>query len=338
MSRHAWIALLLAGCATGRFERSERAAIVRDVNGNIARAFLVDDETAWKEDALAGKPVEVCRDGRCVRVRSVESCSEDCPRTCRLRAQCPGDGDLLHLAQLFGWVRPYEHAVEPLVPAPTPPPPTPRVVAPVVKPPVDEAALWRRREELQKLWDEQEGRTRFEMSIGGHALVFSRTDVDGQGGGGGGGRVSIGFRREVRSDKENRREYREKEGPFLLLSDEFFRAFTGNQRGFDLRISAFGATSAPWVFSAGIAPVLRFHKNGSRWRFPSVFGAILPEVGVTVLTGRPALHIAFDPLPIAAAVTRHLAVEMHPIQSLFVFPFDGTMWMGAGTGLSFVIR
>ncbi len=328
----------LPACAT------TREAEIVSVDGSHARAWLVDGRTAWKDEPLAAPPRAVCRGDRCSDVVRVESCASACGPVCGLRPECPADGDLLRLARRLALVTPYRRALAPSeIAAPPPAPPPPHAPPPAARPVEDPQARWERDEAAQRgsAWREDDRRWIAEASLGGAVAQWSVKDPAT----GAltatlatGGTASLGFRRQHRFGEEVI-PHGEKEVP--LIGAETIDLLLGNQRGLDLHVVALDLVDAGdprWLVAAGVKPILRVHKVGSRWRFPSLLGAVLPEVGVTFLEHTAALHVALDPLPIGLGLTGWLAVELHPFEGAIVVPFDGTARTTVGARLAFVIR
>jgi hypothetical protein len=115
-------------------------------------------------------------------------------------------------------------------------------------------------------------------------------------------------------------------------------SWLGNERGLDLRVRGSAsprASAEPWGVSFGIAPVFRISPNGSRLRFTSIVGALLPEFGVTVGEQHPSAYFVWSPFPIGVVFVHRFALELNIEQGLSV-PFDGTAvrsFIGARLGL-----
>ena len=102
--------------------------------------------------------------------------------------------------------------------------------------------------------------------------------------------------------------------------------WVGNERGVDLRIRGSGSTDAtlqPWTLSFGIAPVFRLSANRSRARFPSVIGALLPEVGVALGPQQRAAYFLWSLFPFSVVLVPRLGMELNLEEGISI-PFDGS--------------
>lgn len=115
----------------------------------------------------------------------------------------------------------------------------------------------------------------------------------------------------------------------------------GNEQGIDLRVRGSGSPDAAfqrWGLSVGIAPVFRMSASGSRARFPSIVGALLPEVGVSFGERQRAMYFDWSLFPFAVMLVQHLGMELNIEQGVWV-PFDGSaVRVFAGLRLGMVLR
>ena len=115
----------------------------------------------------------------------------------------------------------------------------------------------------------------------------------------------------------------------------------GNEQGLDLRVRGIGSPDAGfqrWAVSVGIAPVFRISPNRSRVRFPSIVGALLPEIGVSFGERQTAAYFSWSLFPFSVVLVPHLGMELHIEQGVWV-PFDGSaVRVFAGVRLGMVLR
>ncbi len=115
-------------------------------------------------------------------------------------------------------------------------------------------------------------------------------------------------------------------------------SWLGNERGLDLRVRGGASPDAvvqPWGVSIGLAPIFRISPNRSRFRFPSIVGALLPEAGVSFGELHVAGYLAWSPFPIGVVLVHRIAMELNVEQGIWI-PFDGgdvRTFLGARLGM-----
>jgi hypothetical protein len=88
----------------------------------------------------------------------------------------------------------------------------------------------------------------------------------------------------------------------------------------------------------GLRPIMRITTEEGRFRFPAILG-ILPELGMGVTKrGDAEFFLSVHPFTISYLVAPHLAIELDPVESLFV-SLDSAHLQGVfGVNLGLVAR
>lgn len=129
-------------------------------------------------------------------------------------------------------------------------------------------------------------------------------------------------------------------GPITLMFAPT-SALAGNEVGFDVTAhllnGAMGQAS-PFGFAIGVRPTLRVARD-SRFRTASFLGALAPEVGVAFPGGRSReVYLEWSLYPVAATITRELAIEWQVLRERVGIPVDGSPVTNTlGTSLSFIL-
>ncbi len=330
--------LLASGCVTSRWQADRRLVALELHDGRTQAAWLVDGKTAWREDALSAPPRRACHAGQCAMVVATESCTSGCAiGKCLLRPECPLDGDLLRLSRPLPTkadVVPYrrqltiaeltiQQAAEPAKVTPPSRPPERPAPSNMFNAPSRPSVSWR-----------EDRRWLVEASIS--PVLYTFWDSLGARAFAVGNAASIGFRKV---DPWHRSHDSQSKGWFPDFS-VLGNVLAGNEYGLDFRIKVLVPGldgSAPSMVVLGMAPILRAHSDGSRWRFPSLFGAILPEIGVVIQPQRIDFQLTVDPFPVGIALTKHTSFELNPEFSILI-PSDSTprrTVFGARVGLVF---
>lgn len=121
-------------------------------------------------------------------------------------------------------------------------------------------------------------------------------------------------------------------------------ALVGNEVGLDVRMRFTHATSdspqdaRAGSFSIGLRPTFRVARD-SRVRTASLFGALIPEMGLTLSSNRnPAVYLEWTPYPLGVRVSRHMAFEWDTFRLGPILPLDGTRAGGSiSTAISLVL-
>lgn len=117
--------------------------------------------------------------------------------------------------------------------------------------------------------------------------------------------------------------------------------FVGNEIGFDVAahlLHGVSGEATSFGYAVGVRPALRIARD-SRFRTASFVGALLPELGLAFPNGRShEVYFEFSLYPVAATLTREIAVQWEVLRERFGIPLDGTRAsITVGTGLSVML-
>jgi hypothetical protein len=164
-------------------------------------------------------------------------------------------------------------------------------------------------------WRPADGSGRFELSAGVVAATMTDAELDR------GGRVSVGYHRLFAN-----REW---------VSGKSLWMF-GNELGAELgaeRIWIDGAAET----QLSVTPILRVAR-ASRWRTPSVFGVVLPEVGASLRPGLPSqIYFRWSVFPVDVLVVRRLAITIDPLEAAVGIGGGTRWWLSSSIGLRVVM-
>src|SRR5262249_15909815 len=89
----------------------------------------------------------------------------------------------------------------------------------------------------------------------------------------------------------------------------------------------------------GLKPIMRITTEEGRFRFPAIFGAILPELGMGVAKDEGAeFFLSAHQFPISYLAAPHLAIELDQVESLFVSLRSAHLQGVVGINLGLVAR
>lgn len=123
--------------------------------------------------------------------------------------------------------------------------------------------------------------------------------------------------------------------PIILVQSS---VVSGDQIGLDLRFAVLGPCGAEGArYTLGLRPVLRFGRDDSRVRLPSILGMILPEPMLILEANQtPQLELGFLRLPIAVLLTPRLGIEVEPslgYRLSYVPSLPSSITLNLGVGL-----
>lgn len=104
---------------------------------------------------------------------------------------------------------------------------------------------------------------------------------------------------------------------FPIEYPDLIEFFAGDTFGIELRAQMLvGVGDASTLVVAGLAPVVMNavgdrERGKSRFRVPTVFGALVPELGVAVVAGDPRFYLRWE-LPFSVLLTNRVAFEARP--------------------------
>ncbi len=118
-------------------------------------------------------------------------------------------------------------------------------------------------------------------------------------------------------------------------------AILGNELGVDVTahlLSGVSGDTSPFGAALGVRPTFRVARD-SRFRTASWLGSLMPEVGLAFPSGRSReVYFEFNPYPIAATLTREVAIQLDVLRERIGVPLNGDhATITIGTSLSVML-